>query len=143
MPYGPTLGALVTTTFARSAPPRHRGRPSRRRRLAPRIVAVCAALVVAVTPAVAIGVAPSAVARPITAPPRHVVSPGTADQPESDSGGPHLSGLRPAAAATPSESSGFAWGAVAIGSGLALGLFGLAMSRARSRKRTGPAALSQ
>jgi len=142
MPYGPTLGALVTTTFARSAPPQHRRRPSRRGRLASRIVAVCAVLVVAVTPAVAMGVAPSADARPIKAPPRHVVSAAPANQPESDSRGPHLSGLRPAAAATPSQGSGFAWGAVAIGSGVALGLIGLAMSRARSRKRTGPAALS-
>ena len=160
MTYGPTLGALVTTTFARSAPPRHPSRPSRRGRLARRIVAVGAAVVVAVTLVVAMGLAPSAGARPITAPPSIVANTVTADQPPQESAGPHLSGLRemdqplkesagphlsglrPAAAAIRSESSGLPWGVVAIGSGVALGLIALAISAGRSRKRTGPAALS-
>ena len=164
MTYGPTLGALMTTTFAGSTPPRHRGRPSRRGRLAPRMVAVCAALAIAVTLAVAVGLASSAVARPVRiqpASPPQVVNAATADQPLKASVGPQLGPVSevphakesvgpqlgpvsevPGAAAAPSEESGFPWGAAAIGSGVALGLIGLAISRTRSRKRTGPAALS-
>jgi len=111
------------------------------------------ALAIAVILAVAVGPASSAV--------------GGTDQPLKESGGPRLSGLREApdpatgpgphlsglrgmqdaaaapSAATPSEESGFPWAAAAIGSVVALGLIGLAISRARSRTRTGPAALSQ
>jgi hypothetical protein len=112
------------------------------------------ALAIAVILAVAVGPASSAV--------------GSTDQPLKESGGPRLSGLReapdpatgpgphlsglrgkqdaaaaPSAATTPSEEGGFPWAAAAIGSVAVLGLIGLAISRARSRTRTGPAALSQ
>lgn len=160
MKYGQLIGALTITTLGRSAAPPRRGMPTRRHGgLASRTGAVCTALAIAVTLAVAVGLASSAVA----APPPHVANAATADQPPKGSGGPTLSGLReadeplkkfggphlsglreaPDAAAAPSEEGGFPWGTAAIGSGVALGLFGLAMSRGRTRKRTGPAALSQ
>jgi hypothetical protein len=158
MTYGPTLGALMTTTFARSAMARHSGRPSRSCRLAPRTVAVCAARVVAVTFAVAMGLAWSAAA--VTAASPHVLNAATADQPlagplagraqslraadAKESGGSQLGPVRdvPDATVAPSEGGGFPWGAAAIG-GVALGLIGLAISRARIRTRPGPGALSQ
>ena len=136
---GQLIGALTSTTLGRSAPPPRRSRPTRRHgELASRTVAVCTALAIAVTLAVAMGLASSAVARPaVQAPPPNVVN--------AAAPGPHLSGLRGMqdAAAAPSEDGGLPWGAAVIGSGVALGLIGLAISRARSRTRTGPAALSQ
>jgi len=129
--------------------------------LTSRTVAVCTALTIAV----ALGLGSTALA----APQQHPVNAATADQPQSGgprlsglrpapdaaavpstadqarSGGPRLSGLRPSTAATASDSNGFPWGVAAIGSVVALGLIGLAMSRvsrARSRTQTGPAALS-
>jgi len=150
MPYGQLLGALTVTTLGRSAPPPRGSRPMRRRRgLASRTVAVCTALAIAVMLAVAVGFASSALARPVVVahgPTINGTAEATSDQPLKTTGGPRLSGLResPAVAAAPSEESGFPWAATAIGSAVALGLTGLAISRARSRTRTdrpGPAAL--
>jgi hypothetical protein len=137
----------MTTTVARTAPQRHPGGPSRSERLASRTVAVCTALAIVVTLAVAAELASSAVARPVVVahgPTINGTAEATADQPLKQSGGPRLSGLResPDTAVAPSEEGGFPWGAAVIG-GVALGLIGLAISRSRSRTRTGPAALSQ
>jgi hypothetical protein len=119
--------------------------------LTSRTVAVYTALAILVTLAVAVG-ASSAVASSsnsggprlsgLRPAPDAAAAPTTADQPQS--GGPRLSGLRPApdAAVAPSDEGGFPWGAAAIGSVLALGLTGLGISRARGRTRPGPAALS-
>lgn len=151
MTYGPTLGALTITTLGRSTAPPRRSMPTQRHRgLASRAVAVCTALAIVVMLAFAAGFASSASASGgvvAHGPTINGTDEATSDQPLKTTGGPRLSGLResPDVAAAPSEESGFPWAAAAIGSVVALGLIGLAISRARSRTRagrTGPAALS-
>jgi len=165
----------VTTLGRSTAPPRRSMPTQGHRGLASRAVTVCTALAIVVMLAFATGFASSASAsvavvshgptingtEEATSAPTPkasvaVVTHGptingtdeaTADQPLRMTGGPRLSGLResPDVAAAPSEESGFPWAAAAIGSVVALGLTGLAISRARSRTRagrTGPAALS-
>ena len=76
---------------------------------------------------------------------------GTAEATAEPTHGPTINGTAEAtaqptakdSAVAPSEEGGFPWGVAVIGSLVALGLIGLAISRSRSRPRTGPAALSQ
>ena len=141
---GQLIGALTSTTLGRSAPPPRRSRPTRRHgELASRTVAVCTALAIAVTLAVAAGFASSAVALPAHGPTIN----GTAETTAAPTHGPTINGTAETTAQpSPKDSAANGddtpWVLAAIGACLALGAIGVGISRRPSHRRTSPAAPS-
>ena len=144
MAYGQLLGALTITSLGGSAPPPRRSMPTRRHGgLASRTVAVCTALAIAVTLAVAAGFASSAIAKPTHGPTIN----GTAEATAEPTHGPTINGTDEATAeATPkdpgADGDDTPWALAVIGTGLALGAIGVGISRRLNHSRTSPAAPS-